>query len=330
MIAIKPRCLSWQALLLSLLYFFAGAAPAADGDSAQQWLERLAKAVRERNYEGTFVYRHQGKLETLRIVHRADADGESERLYSLTGAAREIIRDNDKVTCILPDDKAVMVDRRQLVSPFSSLVPPDISGLRGNYHLELLGADRIAERAARQVAVSPRDRYRYGYRLWIDVATGLLLRADLLDETGQAVEQLMFTELHTPDFIPTSALEPTISGEGFTWYREATQAQAPAGEPEPSRWQIDGLPPGFELVLHEMRALPGKQQPVEHMLYSDGLASVSVYLEANHGEPFSGLSRLGALNAYGRVVAGHQVTVVGEVPAATVSQVGESIRLRGQ
>ena len=312
-------------LLVAWLCLFSAAGAAAETDNARHWLDRLSKAVRERNYEGTFVYLHQGNIETLRIIHRADDDGEMERLYSLTGEPREIIRDNERVTCILPDDKAVMVDRRQLGNPLSNVVPGNTSRLDRSYRLELLGDDRIANREAKQVGITPQDRYRYGYRLWIDQESGLLLRADLVNEQGEPVEQLLFTELRMPEVIPTSALEPRISGEGFTWFQEPVDAKAES--PANLQWQVPGIPEGFDLVLHEVRPLPGSDRPVEHLLYSDGLASVSIYIESAGEEAgFSGHSRMGALNAYGLELDGYQATVVGEVPAATVSRVGKSIR----
>lgn len=325
-IVINPRQLYRRGALAVLLCVFSASSLATGAGEAQSWLERLSKAVRERNYQGTFVYRHEGNMETLRVIHRAGPDGEMERLYSLTGSPREIIRDNQKVTCILPDDRSVMVDSRQLASPLATVVPGDIGELAETYRFELMGDGRIANRDAKQVGIFPEDGYRYGYRLWIDEATALLLRADLFDEKGEVVEQLVFTELSTPQSIPTSELQPQISGEGFTWHRNV--GQGPAVKPADLRWRAPGMPKGFELVLHEVRPLPGKEGAVEHMLYSDGLASVSVYIEsAGPGESFSGHSRVGALNAYGRVVDGHQTTVVGEVPAATVSRVGESLRL---
>lgn len=315
------RALLFIAILLTPA--LAAAAPEAD---ARHWLERVATATRSLNYEGTFVYRHQGNLEAMRIVHKADGDGEMERLYSLSGAAREIVRDGEKVTCILPDDRSVMADRRQLSNPLSGVVPGDVGSLEQGYRLQLEGSGRIADRDATIVGIAPRDEYRYGYRLWIDQATGLLLRADLLGEEDEPVEQVMFTELRTLDVVPAAALAPSVSGDGFTWYRTAVPAGDGAGK-SASGWQADSLPEGFRLAVNESKQLPGSAGPVEHLMFSDGLASVSVYIEpADPARAFAGHSRMGAVNAYGRTIGEHQVTVVGEVPAATVARVAESLR----
>jgi sigma-E factor negative regulatory protein RseB len=310
-------------LLVGLLMVLAQSALASG--EARQWLERVNEAARRLNYEGTFVYRHQGHLETLRIIHRADEHGETERLYSLTGSRREILRDNDKITSIFGDSRAVLVDRRQGANPLAAIVPKDVGGLSAHYRLEMLGDGRIADRGARQIGIVPRDDLRYGYRLWIDEESGLLLRSDLLDESGEPIEQVIFTELLTPASINPDALRPGISGEGFTWY-QPKPGTPPVALPE-DRWAFNGLPPGFELVLREVRMLPGSNGPVEHLVFSDGLASVSVYVEtADADELFTGTSRMGAVNAYGRVLGEHQITAVGEVPAATARRIAESMQ----
>lgn len=316
-----------RTLLLGSLCLLAPALASADPAEAQRWLERIPAAVRGLNYEGTFVYSHGGDIEAMRIIHRGAQSGEAERLYSLTGAGQEIVRDNQKVTWILPDNRSVMVDRRQLDNPLSNIVPGNVPALTELYSLKMLEDDRIADRAAKQIAVDPKDELRYGYRIWVDEETGLLLRADLLDEKQEPVEQLMFTELRMPKAIPAAALQPQTNGEGFTWHKGAVDAKAaPAKE---SGWEIGGLPKGFELVLHEKRSLDEGKRAVEHLMYSDGLASLSVYVEKAAPETsFSGHSRMGAVNAYGRTVDEHQVTVVGEVPAATVLQIAESMQLK--
>lgn len=301
---------------------------AAEPDQAVRWLERVAQAARTLNYEGVFVYQHRGRLEAMRIVHRANGDGERERLYSLTGAAREIIRDNEKVACYLPDSRSVVVDQRQIANPLTQLVPKDVESLSRSYELKVTGEGRVAGRLATRIGIVPRDQYRFGYGLWIDQQTGLLLQADVFGEQGALVEQLMFTELRTPETIPTSMLEPQLTGEGFNWFQEAPLQSAESGK---SDWTVADLPPGFELVLHEQRRLPGSEQPVEHLLLSDGLASVSVYIEKTAPDDgFSGHSQMGAVNAYGRLLdGGIQITAVGEVPAVTVEAIGESVRPGG-
>jgi len=68
---------------------------------------------------------------------------------------------------------------------------------------------------------------------------------------------------------------------------------------------------------------------VEHLVYSDGLAAVSVFIEKTDrpaGVGSKGPSRMGAIHAYSKVMDGEQVTVVGEVPESTVAMIGESVK----
>jgi len=322
------RVPTWRCAVIAALLSFGTVSIARAQDTAEGWLERLGGAAKSLSYEGTFVYRHEGRMETMRIIHRGENEGEAERLITLTGAPREIIRDEQRVTCIFSDDRSVVVDQRQLSKPFSSIVPGDVPRLSRTYQLELEGPGRIAGRPAQQILIKPRDRLRYGYRLWADRESGLLLRSDLLDEQGEPIEQLMFTELRTPASIPAAALQPQLSGEGFTWYRDPAQPMDGSARKKPApRWQASDLPEGFELVTHEVRRIAGSAGPVEHMVYSDGLASVSVYIEKGAGQSiFRGRSRMGAVHAFGRVVNDEQITVVGEVPAATVARIGASLQ----
>lgn len=320
----RPRHPGLTTFVAGLLLTVANTVWAAQAEEAQRWLERMTNAVKTLNYQGTFVYNHQGRLETMRLIHRADEHGEQERLYSLTGVPREIIRDNEKVTCILPEDRAVRIDWRQSSNPFAEVIPADIEPLREHYRFELQGKGRVADRSGQVIAILPRDQYRYGYRLWIDTESGLLLRSDLLNETGETLEQLLFTRLETVDVIPDEWLQPAISGDNFVRYQLERDRLGP--KPATSTWHAAN-PPGYELRAHRLQYLPGRAKQVEHLLFSDGLASVSVYIEQTDAEhAFSGVSRVGAVSAFGRWLEGTQFTVVGEVPVKTVERIGKSLR----
>lgn len=323
----KLQRLYRAALVVGVASCFVQAAYADPGE-AVRWLERVSNAARTLNYEGVFVYQHKGGLEAMRIIHRAEAGNETERLYSLTGAPREIIRDDEKVTCILPNNRSIVVDRRQIGNPLSQLVPRDVQKLSRAYDLDVTGEGRVADRAAAEVSIIPKDEYRFGYRLWVDQDTGLLLQADVFDSNGRRIEQLMFTELRTPDSIETSSLEPQLSGDAFSWRQE--ESVAASASDDSKDWEFKDLPVGFELVLHEARRVPGGGQ-MEHLLFSDGLASVSVYIENTApDDAFHGYSEMGAVKAYGRLIGDTtQVTAVGEVPRQTVERIGAAIEQRG-
>lgn len=313
----------------SLVFFLlvsAAAAGAEFSDEARGWLEKMSHAAQTLNYDGVFVYLHDGRLEAMRIVHRRDGRGERERLLSLNGTAREVIRDNHSIACILPDSKSVVVDKSRPKKLFSSpLAGQNIPALEGYYTLSLGERNRIAGHAAQIVLVKPKDEYRYGYRLWIGADSGLMLKSDMVDGTGNAVEQIMFTQINVRSEIPDADLEPAISGKEFTWFMDPGERSAPM--PGDGQWQVMRLPAGFVLTQHRKHHLPASDMPVEHMVYTDGLATVSVYIEqVDSGKDLlGGISRMGAVNAYGRIIDEHQITVVGEVPQATVKLIGESV-----
>jgi sigma-E factor negative regulatory protein RseB len=303
----------------------AGAAAAEPAD----WLGRMAQAVRTQNYEGVMVYAQGGRMESMRIVHRFRDGREQERLQALSGDAREIHRDNDVVTCILPKDRAVKVDRRAFSGLLPSLNRTTANEVSAFYDVQEMGSANVVGRACRVVSMRPRDAYRYGYRMWIDEETSVPLKVELLDPKGQALEQIMFTQISYPSSIDDSALRPGVDAKDFVWIRHRAPAEAaPAG---PENWVAGRLPPGFRMVVHEQQLMPGMQEPVEHMVFTDGLATVSAFM-APQGAPrkFNGLSRMGAMTVYGRMVNEFHVTVVGEVPQATVELVAHQLRYEPQ
>ena len=321
----------WPLLFVTVL--LAGTA-AADQD-AREWLREMSEATQELNYRGTFVYLHQGRMEAMRIIHRAAEGGEHERLVALTGEAREVIRDKQRVTCILPKSKSVMVGRSLPRKPFPAALPRDLGDLADNYEFVVQGEDRMAGRSARIVVIRPRDHFRYGYRLWLDDDSRMLLKSELIDNDRRAVEQMMFTHIEFPAAISEAELQSSLHGEAYmrSGHEPPTEAQASASD-----WTVAALPPGFALTHSNRHALSSPTgQPVEHLVFSDGLATVSVYIEplpefvGEAADPSAaivpmGTSNMGAVNTLGLQRGGHQITVVGEVPRVTVERMGEAVR----
>ncbi len=317
-----PVCLLGM-LLAQPIVALADAPP----DDAHAWLDKMARAVQRLNYDGTFIYWHDEQLETVRIVHQSDPQGDRERLVSLTGAAREIIQSGEELTCYMPDQKSVMVSKSHPRKPYPLNIPKDTSRLAKNYQIALSHNERMAGHDARIVTITPRDGYRYGYRLWLETETGMPLKSDLLDEHGTAVEQLMFTNIEFLKQVPPELLQPTLSGSGYAWHNDADMA----GETlisDTNTWRVTRLPDGFMLTHHSRHAMPDSKVPTEHLVFSDALASLSVYIDqaGDDKRMLNGLSHMGAVNAYGAIVSGFHVTVVGDVPSATVRMVGESLR----
>jgi sigma-E factor negative regulatory protein RseB len=324
--ALKARtdCLCGLAALL-----LAAGAPVAAAETARQWLDEMSSALQTLDYDGTFVYLHDGKLEAMRIFHQVDAGGERERLVSLTGSAREVLRDDKAVTCIMPDNKSVMVGQSRPRQPFP-VVPRDLGSVSHHYLLEDMGDDRMAGYMTRVIAITPKDDYRYGYRFWIDKNTRMLLKSDLTGTDNEPIEQVMFTRLAIGAEISDSELEPSLTGEGYSWHRQEDVRQDPVVDPGKPAWRVARLPAGFELTHFQHKRMRQDGAAAEHMVYSDGLATVSVYVEQlpASGTAIKGLSTMGAVNAYGLLLDGYQVMVVGEVPPVTVEMIARSVELR--
>lgn len=303
---------------------------AAEAGAAQDLLMKMSQAMEQTNYDGIFVYARDGFMDTMRIIHRRDPDGARERLVSLSGSAREVIRSGRQVVCIFPDDKSVLVERARPNDLFPATFNEPLDRIRRYYDFALLGADRVAGRAARIVFIAPRSGDRYGYRLWIDEQSYLLLKSEVIDPGGALIEQVIFTHIDTPAWIADELFEPEISGEGYAWI--ANESSGVVGIRDTDEWDVGWLPAGFTMSERARQPIAASRMPVEHLVFSDGLAVVSVFVEKlEDGKPqLQGFSSMGAVNAFSSVTAGHQVTVVGEVPRATVRKIAGSVGRRGK
>lgn len=292
---------------------------------AQELINSMSRATRTLNYDGIFVYQRGNQMETMRLIHRADSDGEQERMISLTGNAREVIRDGESVTCILPENRSVMVKRNQPKQLLAAQLPQPIEKIAAFYGFAVSGKDRVADRPVWVVNITPKDDYRYGYQLWIDEETNLLLKSELKDNSGQPIEQILFTHLDVVDDISPELLKSSISGPGYTWYSGSAE-DSPVNINN-AGWMVLSMPGGFSQRDHEIQALAEGHMPVEHMVYSDGLAMVSVFIEklAEESDNIRGISRMGGVNAYASYSNGYQVTAVGEVPQKTVRLMATSV-----
>ncbi len=314
---------TWLAWLLLAAAGVVQGAGAVAGNEVRGLLEKMVQAVHSLDYDGTFVYLHGDQLESMRVVHTVGAEGEREQLISLNGAAREVVRDEASITCIAPDAREISIGDRS-AGGFRAVFSIDVDRLGSLYDFHLLGQSRVAGRWARVVAIIPRDAYRYGYRLFIDDEHALPLKTDMLDAEGDMVSQIMFTTLHVdPEVKP--ATEGGLEGlEDFAWRLRKPKVRL--SDNEKINWKFKNLPSGFEVNATSRRRAAGGEGEMDHFVLSDGLATVSVYVEARpSAEGLRGLSAMGAVNAYGSEVAGHEVTVVGQVPPKTVRAVADAL-----
>jgi sigma-E factor negative regulatory protein RseB len=310
-------------------------APSPAADEPGQWLDRMNKALTSSNYDGTFSHWLRGKVEMLRIIHRVKDGVVSERLVSLDGSGREFIRTGGDLTCYLPDKRTVLVERGTAEASLFGNFPAINAQIANSYDISEVARTRINLRATRVILVAPKDEYRYGYRLWIDESTAMPLKTQLCDAHGHVIEQTVFASLTPGAHIPDAAFKPDVSTEGFQWLR----TQSPmTKEPVTSTlvvWSALKLPPGFRMTVRSAQLMPGSSDPVDHLVLSDGIASVSVFVE---GHAVSGeasvneedeWATVGTSSAFSTIVDGHKVTAVGEVPPATVRFIASSVRQQG-
>ena len=296
-----------------------------------QWLERMDHALTTRNYDGTFSHWQGGRMELLRIIHRVQDGTVSERLASLDGSGREFIRTGSSLSCYLPDRRTVLVEQRPAEESLVSF--PTVNDQTASfYDIREAGHTRLNRRDTHVITVSPKDEYRYGYRLWIDASTAMPLKSQLADAHGQVIEQIVFASLTLSSRIPDSAFRPEISTEGFQWLRNDAAPHAQPGVAALA-WNAMSLPPGFRMTVRSAQVLPGSASPVDHLVFTDGFASVSVFVErqpAPTGEqPVPESATVGSSSAFSTVVDGHKITAVGEVPPATVRFIASQLKAQG-
>jgi sigma-E factor negative regulatory protein RseB len=288
-----------------------------EGDAANLLL-RMSNALATLNYQGSFVYEHNGQLDALRLFH-AGGSAEHERLVSMSGPRSELVRDGYSITCLQADTTSMVFPNR----PGARLLPlvPDTRGasFQKLYSLSVGGPDRVAGYNARTIDISPRDGWRYGYRLWLDQDNFMLLRSAVVDSAERVLEQFMFVALDVGAKPKESDL---AAGSGFNAVLPANEI-ALAGP----RWRVADPPPGFHLV----RTLQPAQGPTqaEHHSYSDGVATVSVYIEPldpKLSAAQDSASTRGVLSIYAHVAGNWKFTALGDVPRATVQRMARSIQ----
>jgi sigma-E factor negative regulatory protein RseB len=321
LLALRDRRAGARIAALSLLL----AVGVALGAEPREWLERMNHALTTRNYIGVFTHNQGGRVETLRIIHRVRGRDVSERLLSLDGPGREFIRQGDELTCYFPDKRTVLVERRAPDGPLLGALPA--LGDSDSMVYEIRGGERerLLGRTTRVVALQPRDQYRYGYRLWIDEQTSMPLKTQLCGASGEVLEQIVFSNIDLPERIPDSMFKPQVDASTYRWLR-ADRVLATATSP--ALWDAMKLPPGFRMATRAAQALPGSSEPVAHLVFTDGIASVSVFVEPRQPDsgPAEGPARVGSSSAFSTVVDGHQITAVGEVPPTTVEFIANQVK----
>lgn len=318
----SPVLVTAAALVMAVL--LGGAAVASEATPAD-WLDKMQRAVQTVNYEGTVIRIRDGVAESLKVVHVVTDGLVRERVVVQDGEGMEIIRNGNEVHWILPGKKSVLVQEWTNRGTLFSTLPSSEIHSGGEYDLRIVREERVSGRRAVLLAVQPHDEFRFGHRIWLDFETGLPLAANLLGEGGTPLEQLKFAEISLDEEIPASDLEPSFNTDGFRWYSGSSRGDSRQVD---GQWDVAGLPRGFRVVSTHEEPLPGSAETVTHVLVSDGLANVSVFVEADNAAASTERSSSGATNTFSLATGSHRVTAVGEVPAATVEQVARALQPR--
>lgn len=317
---------------------FAGASVAGDRPvgpperSVTEWLVRLQKATEIPSYAGTFVVSSSsGAMSSARIWHVCEGDVQIERIDVLSGTPRTTLRRNQSVLTFWPESRTVRSEQREAVAVFPNLLTPGKDFATAEFYgARQVGQGRVAGFDADIVLLSPRDALRFGYRIWSEQRTGLVVKTQTLDAQGRVLEQSAFSELQLD--VPAQAeklKQMMASTDGYRIERsEHVKSTADA-----EGWQLRGAVPGFR-PQHVYRRPTTDAATVVQWIFSDGLATVSLFLEPFDAErhPREGTAELGATHTLTRQIAGADrpwwVTAVGEVPAQTLRLFADNLQRR--
>lgn len=310
--------------VIPAVFVLAFAAANVHADDAMSWLARAAQAARELDYVGTIVYQTGPQVKSARIVHLFADHREQAKLVNLDGPAREVVRNGAELRSYYPDAKLMRVVPATFRNVFPAILPEQQQSLSRYYRFKVLGEDRVGGRPVQEVVFEPKDDYRYEHRFWSDAKTGLLLKARVMNERGEAVEQFSFSELTINATIDPSMVAPTWPTVPADW--QVLESAAGDVVPQDTGWSVTRVPPGFAKIMEGWRKLRGRAGPVAHLVFSDGLVSISVFVAPVTASslPAGALQQAG-LNAYSVRQDDRLITVLGEAPPATIRQIATSV-----
>lgn len=322
----------WTLVLLGA----ASAAHGADNGSQTEafaWLKKMASASRQQNYSGTIVYQYGNQVETSRVVHFVNsAGGEFEKLETLDGPPREVVRSNDQVICYLPNARVVLIEERSRnARNFPALVPESVHGLSDSYQIRKEEVDRVAGYDCQWIALTPRDNLRYGRRFCAELSSALPLRAQTVNEKGEPIESFAFTQLTLGGTFSRDKVKSKYAdrSRAQNWRIDRSALSMAPSTPTDTGWVLTSPLPGFKKLMEAKRSLVGRSSSISQIVLSDGLAAVSIFIEPMPSvQATQSLSHQGVVNIYKRPYGNHVVTVLGEAPAGTIMQIANSLEFR--
>ena len=292
------------------------------------WLQRATQASRQASYEGTFVHINGDHTSTVKVTHLAHGGEETERIEPLDDASLDSVRHNDETFCRFPDAKTVRLDPRIASRFFPNIFASPAEAIARSYDVKLGKTERVLGYECQWLRLEPRDAQRYSQAVCAEVGTGLVVRAKTYNEQKQVIEQYTFTELRMGPQAARNDLRSLFRARNRQWISDGQpRDEAIATD---SGWTVQKLPVGFQKIAELKRSLPGRPSPVAQLVYTDGLATLSVFVEPNATPPRAAEagSEDGTTTFFVRPIGEHVVSVLGEVPPATAQQVARSVQRR--
>ncbi len=300
---------------------------AAPGSDPLAWLQRAAEAARSSSYGGTFAHSNGERTSTVRITHMNVNGEEQERIEPLDGPRLEIVRRNDEMFCYFPDAKTVRLDRRVTPRFFPAILSPEPGAIASSYDVKLGKTERVLSYDCQWIRLDPKDNLRFAQALCSEVNSGLVIRAKTFNDQNQVIELYTFTDLKTGHEVAKSDVRSTFKARVKRWITDA-QPREEARSVD-TGWMVTNPPAGFRKVSELRRTLPGRPQPVSQLIFSDGFASLSVFVEPNVPPRAADTSSEdGTTTFFVHPMGENLVSVLGEVPLATAQQVGRSVARR--
>lgn len=306
-----------------------------ESGDAQRLLHKMQHAAQKVNFSGILVYQQGSQVRTSRITHLHDGKNEFEKLEILDGTPREYLRKNNEIVCYLPDVHTLLIEKKIAHDVFPAIFAANPTELASFYVIKRGQTQRIAGHETLEIVLEPKDNLRYGYRLAAEKATGLLLRAQTINEINEIVEQITFTQLEIGN-ISRARVRPTFQHVSGWRVENSAMGQVPT-----AGWSVKNTPPGFKKIREMKRMIvdlaatsggvtnsPATSHEVVQMVYSDGVAAISVFIEPGSRSKTEGVSQQGALNIAGKRQGEFWLTIVGEVPATAIRQVANSIEFK--
>lgn len=333
----KMKKHEYIAVFLCALFFSCNSyATTGDDKEILNLLSSVKDAAKKTSYSGTFVYQQGNQIRTSKITHGFDGGDEVGKLEILDGKTREYIRRNGKVSCYLPDSKLIQVENSYSQEEFPALLNINIKTIQSAYTINKLNMSRVAGNECQVISLYGKDDLRYNYRLCVEKKSGLLLGAQTLNANKEVIEQIAFTQINIGE-VEKASLQPSFT-QTQHWKVENLTVKANVN----SGWKVNFLPLGFKKTLETKRIIPisintnditssknsVKSHQVVQMMFSDGLSSISVFIEPNLGNRTEGVLQQGAMTIMGQRKDDYWLTVVGEVPQSAITKVMASIKFK--